>query len=210
MGMVTSIELTKTRAAVYVDGVLMLRVRRADFDALPLAEGDDVDEQAYTDRLCARQMKAAYESALNTLDKRDITAAGMVQALTRRGYLTPVAEAVAARLTANGLIDDKRYAEHYIQRKTATPTGRYALRRGLRQRGIDERTVDDTMALVDDEAQLEAAKALCAQLMRRYAALPAREARAKLSQALARRGFGWDTISEAVESLSMDDDDLDE
>jgi len=39
--------------------------------------------------------------------------------------------------------------------------------------------------------------------------LPPREAKAKLSQALARRGFPWDAIREAVES-ALGDGEIDE
>ena len=40
---------------------------------------------------------------------------------------------------------------------------------------------------------------------RRYEGLPRREARAKLSQALARRGFGWDSVRASVDALLSDD-----
>jgi len=49
----------------------------------------------------------------------------------------------------------------------------------------------------DLTACLEAARTL----HRKYATLPPREARSKLSQALARRGFGWDAIQSAVEQI---------
>ena len=54
--------------------------------------------------------------------------------------------------------------------------------------------------------QAEAARRAAQGLVRRYADLPAREGRAKLSQALARRGFAWDTVREAVDAVLAEDD----
>ena len=58
-----------------------------------------------------------------------------------------------------------------------------------------------------DEAQQAAAcREAAAKLWRKYESLPPREGRAKLSQALARRGFGWDAIRSAVDNLADDTD----
>ena len=55
------------------------------------------------------------------------------------------------------------------------------------------------MEALDDEQQRTAARQAAEKLGRKYRDLPPREARAKLSQALARRGFSWDVISSALE-----------
>ena len=56
-------------------------------------------------------------------------------------------------------------------------------------------------AAFDDDQQRIAALQAAQKLYRKYEALPEREARAKLSQALARRGFGWDAIESAVDEV---------
>ena len=205
MGLVTGVEIVRGGAAIYIDGTLFLRLRKADFEAFPVSEGDDLDEEEYTDRLCAHQSKAAYEAALTALDRRDMTASGMRALLRRKGFLPAVAEAVAGRLVENRLIDDRRYAAQYVERRKNTPTGVYALRRGLKARGIDEETAESAVGVVDEDQQLEQAKALVERLQRRYEGLPSREKKAKLSQALARRGFGWDVISAALDAEPDED-----
>ena len=59
---------------------------------------------------------------------------------------------------------------------------------------------------MDDEQQAEAAQKAARSLLRKYEGLPAREGRAKLSQALARRGFSWDAVREAVDAVWDADD----
>ena len=210
MGMITGIELTKSRAAVYVDGTLFLRMKRSFFDELPLEEGDDLDEEDYLNRLSARQSKPAYEAALDMLSDRDMTADALKKALMRRGFLEPVADAVRDRLIENRLLDDQCFAQRYVELRKDSAVGRYALKRKLRAKGIDEDTAGDALEQLDDESQRTAAAALAKKLSKRYAALPGYEARAKLSQALARRGFSWDIVREAVEQARPDGDEFDD
>ena len=202
MGMVSSVELTKTRATIYLDGVAFLKMKRRDFDEMPVEEGEDLDEEEYLNRLCARQAKPAYEAALNLLTARDMTAHDLQSALRRRGYLQPVAEAVCQRLIENRLIDDSRYAQRYVELRQDAAVGRYAMKRKLRAKGLDEETAEEALEVLDDESQLEAAKSLAARLSRRYAGEEPYARRSKLSQALARRGFSWDIVKEAVDSLN--------
>lgn len=209
MGMISAIELTKARAVIYVDGVVFLKMKRRDYDEMPLNEGDDLNEEEYLDRLCARQMKPAYESALNLLTARDMTAHDLIAALKRRGYLDPVAEAVCQRLTENRLINDARYAQRYVELRQDGALGRYAMKRKLRAKGIDEQIAEDALEALDDESQLAAAAELAKKLARRYEKEDPYARKSKLSQALARRGFSWDIVHEAIESLGLDDSDTD-
>lgn len=210
MGMITGIELTKSRAAVYVDGTLFLRMKRSFFDELPLEEGEDLDEEDYLNRLSARQSKPAYEAALDMLSDRDMTCDALKKALMRRGFLEPVADAVRDRLIENRLLDDQRFAQRYVELRKDSAVGRYALKRKLRAKGIEEETASDALEQLDDESQLAAAAELAKKLSKRYAVLPGYEARAKLSQALARRGFSWDVVREAIEQARPDGDEFDD
>ena len=206
MGMITTIELTKRRAVIYVDGVVFLRVRRKEYDELPLKEGDELDEQDYVNRLCAKQSKEAYEAALDMLADRDMTGAALENALARRGYLAPVAGAVRQRLTENRLIDDRRFAERFVELRRDGAVGRFALKRRLRAKGVDEETAGEALEQLDDESQLEAATDLARRLAARYRGLEPYAARGKLSQALARRGYAWYIVREAVARAGLEDD----
>lgn len=206
MGMITGIEEARGRVTIYVDGVVFLKLNKKEFDELPVEEGEDLDEDDYMNRLCAKQAKPAYESALNLLTARDMTAHDMISALRRRGYLAPVAESVCARLTENRLIDDNRYAQRYVELRQDSAIGKYAMKRKLRAKGIDENIAEDALETLDDESQLATAKELAKKLSRRYENEELYAKKSKLSQALARRGYSWDIVREAVESLGIDED----
>ena len=115
-------------------------------------------------------------------------------------------EAVIARLTESHLIDDKRYAQRLAETSAHKPVGIYAMKRKLRAKGISEEDAEDALDVFDEDQQRTAAKAAAEKLGRKYLTLPAREGKAKLSQALARRGFSWDVVREAVEHVFSDDE----
>ena len=199
MGMITGIEENRGVFSVYVDGVLHTRVRKKYFVQLGLAPGQELEEDSFADRLSRLQFKDAYEASLNLLTARDMTAQGMIDALTRRRYTRSVAEAVCQKLVENRLIDDERYAQRYMELHREDAVGKYALKRKLRSKGLSEELVGAALEEVDEQSQLQAARALAAKLAARYAGQDPRAARSKISQALARRGFGWDVISQALE-----------
>ena len=201
MAIVTEIREIRGLVEVVVEGAVLARVRKAHFEKLPLSAGDDIDAAAYLDRLAAIQFSDGYEAALTSLDRSARTAKTLSDSLRRRGYVPPAIDAVIARLTENGLIDDARYAQRMAELSASKPVGVYAFRRKLRAKGISDEDAAEALSAFDDDQQRDAALEAARRLVRKYEALPEREARAKLSQALARRGFGWDAIESAVDDV---------
>lgn len=201
MAIVTEIREIRGLVEVVVEGAVLARVRKAHFEKLPLSAGDDIDAAAYLDRLAAIQFSDGYEAALTSLDRSARTAKTLSDSLRRRGYVPPAIDAVIARLTENGLIDDARYAQRMAELSASKPVGIYAFRRKLRAKGISDEDAAEALSAFDDDQQRDAALEAARRLVRKYEALPEREARAKLSQALARRGFGWDAIESAVDDV---------
>ena len=101
----------------------------------------------------------------------------------------------------DGLIDDARYAQRMAELHAGQATGVYAFKRKLMAKGISEDDAQEALAAFDDDQQRAACRVAAEKLWRKYEALPRREARAKLSQALARRGFGWDAIESVLDDL---------
>ena len=204
MPIVTQIHARQSVVEIEADGATVARVRREYFARCPLSPGDEIEVDGYIDRVASVQLSDAYEAALTSLERCDRTARDLALSLRRRGYVEPAVKAVIERLTENGLIDDARYARRMAQLQSAKPVGVYAFKRKLRAKGIGEDDAQEALEAFDDGQQQAAARQAAEKLFRKYESLPKREARAKLSQALARRGFGWDAIQCAVDAL-LDD-----
>ena len=201
MGMVTSVVRKKSRVQIDIDGRFYMNLRAGDFDKCPVAEGDALDEQAYEDRLSAVQYPDAYEAALTQLDYCQRSSGELRKKLATKGFAPPCIDAVIQKLTEVRLIDDGAFAQRMVESMAKKPVGVYAARRKLRAKGFSEDDADDALTQLDDDQQTEMAAQLAKKLAPKYLAKgDAREAKAKLSQALARRGFGWEHVREAVEA----------
>lgn len=201
MPTVTDIRERRGIVEIEADGATVARLRRAHFAKCPAVVGEEIDVEAYLDRIAAIQFSDGYEAALSSLDFCARSTRDIAASLRRKGYVEGAVEAVVARLTENGLLDDARYAERMAELQASRPVGVYALKRRMRARGISEADAEAALTGFDDAQQLAAAQTAARSLARKYESLPRREARAKLSQALARRGFPWDAIDGAIDAL---------
>lgn len=206
VNIVSDLEENRGLIAISIDGSVALRVRKKHFLKNPLEIGEEIDMEKYEDQMAGIQFPDAYEAALCALDLSARTAREMERSLTMKGFVAPAVRAVIDRLQENGLIDDKRMAERIAQSNSSKAVGIYAVKRKLRAKGISDEDAVDALETFDEEQQQTAANQMAVKLAKRYRDLPAREARAKLSQALARRGFGWDAVRSAVDAVLSNDD----
>lgn len=204
MAVVSDIRENRGLMEISLDGVLWLRLRKKHFVMNPLEDGEIIDSEQYIDRIAALQAADCYEAALCALDQAAQTSGDLLLKLMRKGYVEPAARAVVERLIDNGLIDDARYAERVAQGQLNKPIGAYAVRRKLMAKRLPEEAIEAVMEDFDGEQQAQACLEAAQKLWRKYSSLPRREGRAKLSQALARRGFSWDAISTVVDEFVSD------
>ena len=205
MATVTEIRENRGIIEVYIEGARFARIKKTHFQKKPLVPGDEVAPEEYLDAMAALQFADAYEVALTSLDFSPRTAREIERNLVRKGFVPPAAMAVAEKLSEARIIDDARYAQRLAENAAKKSAGKFAVRRKLQAKGIGEEDAEAALSQLDDGQQARAAREAAEKLGRKYEALPPREARAKLSQALARRGFSWDAISNVLDGFYEDD-----
>lgn len=201
MAFISLIEQKGAVYRIYADGRLMATIDRVSFERAPLTEGDDVDGEKYLESIARAQDAPAYEAALTALGRSARTERALRLWLARRGYLDSAVESAISRLRRARLIDDGAIAERLTQAGAAGGMSKNAIRRKLRAKGIGEQDIESALETVSEEEQLASAKRLIQKLYPRYAQEERHAARAKLTQALARRGFSWDVIAQALEGI---------
>ncbi|MFI6586997.1 RecX family transcriptional regulator [Embleya sp. NPDC050493] len=128
---------------------------------------------------------------LRLLTGRARTRAQLADALRRREVPDEVAEYVLGRFTDVGLIDDTAFAGAWVDtRHTGKGLARRALARELRQRGVDAVVVDEAVARLDPEQELETARALVARRLPGTRGLDRDKRIRRLAGMLARKGYG--------------------
>ena len=201
MAIVNDIREIRGLMEISLDGVAWLKIRKKHFAKHPLECGEHVEPNEYIESMAALQAADCYEAALTMLDQSAKTEGEMRRKLIMKGYVEPAAEATVERLKENRLLDDRRIAERMAQTQIGKPVGVYALRRKMQAKQLSREDIEAAMEGFDDEQQAQACKVAAEKLWRKYSDLPPREAKAKLSQALGRRGFSWDAISGAVDDI---------
>ena len=201
MAIVTDVRENRGQMEIALDGVCAARIRKAHYGKCPVEVGAELDLEEYLGKVAAVQFADGYEAALTSLDFCARSEREISNALKRKGFVEPCVNAVVQRLRENGLIDDARYAQRMAEVQSSKPVGIYAFRRRLKAKGISDDDAQEALAAFDDGQQQAAALETAQRLWRKYESLPPREAKAKLSQALARRGFGWDAIESAIDEI---------
>ncbi len=185
------------RVEVQIDG------QRAFDLPLPLAAGLAVGQRLAEQEVEALRQRAeeeaAYQRALKRVSWRPRSEEEVRRALARHGVAVPVQDVVLQRLREAGLLDDRRFAQAWVEnQQTFRPRSRRALRRELAAKGVPREIAEAALAGLDEEAAaLEAA----AKAARRLRGLPAEAFRRRLGAALARRGFDSDVIHSVVARL---------
>jgi regulatory protein len=118
-----------------------------------------------------------------------------------------ISEKVVTFLKEHKFVNDEEFARLWIEsRLRARPKAIRLIRLELKQKGISQDTIEDTISNLEltntKISDLESAKKLVEKKIDKYKHLSKNEIYQKLGGFLARRGFNWDTIKEALKSES--------
>lgn len=187
----------KNRVNVYLDDEFAFGLVK--IEAIRLRIGQELSEAAIEGLKSADGSEMAYEKALNFLSYRPRSETEIRRYLQKKELPEEQMAGVVERLKRAGLVDDKGFAELWVENRTTfKPKAKRALQAELKAKGVGGQEIAAALAGVDEVAaarQLAVARA--PRLLRQK--LTRLEFKKKLSEYLARRGFNYETISEAVE-----------
>lgn len=200
MKKITAIQVQKNnpnRVNVYLDGEFAFGL--AHIVAAWLQVGQGLDEEKITKLLAEDSRERALRQALLFLSYRARSENEIRQNLSKHEIPDAVIEETLERLRRDGFADDKKFASAWVEnRSTFRPRGRRALAMELRQKGIDDATIESALQEVDDEAlAYEAGQ----KKARKGRVQEWNEFRKKMSEFLARRGFSYSVITPIVKRL---------
>ena len=197
MPRITAIEVQKKtpkRVNIYLDGEFAFGLAR--ITAAWLKTGQEVNEDEIAKLQAEDARERAYQQAMLFLSFRARSETEIRQNLRKHEIAEPVIEATLERLRQERLADDEHFARAWVEnRNTFRPRSRLALSMELRQKGLDDGTIQSVLSGLDEEAlAYEAARRRAA----RFKGLEWNQFRKKLSDFLARRGFSYSVIAPIV------------
>lgn len=134
--------------------------------------------------------------ALRMLDRRDYSRAELIKKLVEKGEPPSDAEAVTDRLAELGVVDDGRYAALVVRQYAGKGYGEKRVRMELSRRGVPRALADEALAQMPEQTET-----LDALLRRKLGGSFDRADVKRATDALARKGYGWEEISAALRRL---------
>ena len=154
-----------------------------------------------------KREEQARDLCLRLLTARARTRAELEGQLAKRGYPDDVSNRVLDRLTQVGLVDDADFAEQWVQSRRANAgKGKRALAAELRNKGVDDDVISDTLAGIDADAERQRAEELVIAKLRRERLTDGDDVKVtrRLVGMLARRGYSqtmaFDVVKVALAS----------
>ena len=204
-GRITAIEPQKRRPdriSLYLDGRFACGLSERVAQDAGLHIGKDLGPDDLAALLGDEETCRAFNAAYLLLSYRARSRAEIEKRLAQKGYPPSLVERVMDDLSASGLLDDSAFAEGWVRNRRQTkPRGKSLLRYELRQKGIPRETADSVLEAIGAEEEVAGARAVAQRFLEREKNADPVQRRRRAIGLLQRRGYGWETIREALGAL---------
>ena len=179
----------------------------SDYLAFPFRKGDEITPEVVEQLEKGHKLILCRSKALSLLDLAEHSAFMLRTKLRQRGFEPPVVETVIARLKEKNYLDDRRFAQLWVQsRLKRNPAGKSVLISGLRAKGVSARDAEEAVSgLLDEDALLEGARKVYAKAARKKNCTPD-----KIKAAMMQKGYSLSVIrmitKEALDGQETEED----
>lgn len=199
--------LKNGRFGLFTDGEFLLSLDEETYLHSGVRQGDTLSAEQLNALHARAQEKTAREKALTYLSFRDHSKAELCRKIARKTG-EEAAQKAAEQMEELGLVDDAEYARRLarelLQRRL------YGRRRALyamQEKGIARELAEEAVEEADGDAAARARALLQKKFPRKIANDKDRK---RASDTLARAGYDWDDIRQAVRALSVPENEMDE
>ena len=200
MPIITNINPQKNqkRVNIYLDGKFGFGLDLESFIKLGLKVEQDLSDEKIAEIVKKSEFQKTLDKLLRFATLRPRSEKEIKDWFKRRKVHESLHQELFNRLNRLDLIDDEKFAQWWVeQRSSFKPRGKRALEMELRMKGIKKEVIGQVLSniKVDEE---KVARELLNKKSYKWKNLPKREARAKMSAFLARKGFNWEAIEKVL------------
>lgn len=191
---ITSLQMqkkNKERVNVFLDGKYAFALNLQA--AVRLKKGQQLSAAEVVELQAEDDFHKAYDKALRYLSLRPRSEKEVQLYLAGKKLDEELVAAVIARLKELNYLNDETFSQFWTEnRQTFRPKGVQALRQELRQKGIDNETINEALSEIDEDA---AAWAAIEKKLVHWQSLERTEFEKKLKGFLLRRGFVYEVVN---------------
>lgn len=167
----------------------------------------EISTEAMNDIIRQSQRRKAWEYALYLLDVRDYSYTEMFDKLSSKDYGDETCFETMEKLVRLGMIDDRRYAQSLARKLVEVKKyGYYKAIFEMQRKGIDRELCEEILAEYDDDQYERLLQLINRKYSRYLDDDDDGKGIAKVKNALARAGYGYDSINTAIELYFEDNE----
>lgn len=186
------------RLNIYLDGDFAFGLSR--FIAAWLQVGQELSDEVIAELLARDAEEIAYQKSIHFIGYRVRTTAEVEKHLKNKGIEPDTIDQVVRRLEKNGLLNDKQFAEMWVDnRNEFRPRSHRLLISELKKKGVNNEIIQSVIEKTTPEDEL--AYFAAQKRLTRYEHLDRQDFRKKLGSYLARRGFSYSTINPIITQI---------
>lgn len=200
---ITAIEPRRRQmCALFIDGEYVMNL-----DAQTLIEnrfdvGREIDDDELKEIIEKSNERRAKDKALWLISYRSHSKKELFDKL-RRDFDEDSAQKAVDRMQELGLINDGEFAKAYARKLVyGKKMSLRAAELELHRKGIDNITAEQALSELEYDAQTQ----IIEFISKKYRNIEDEKVRRRAVAALQRKGYGWDDIKQAIESISGDFD----
>lgn len=192
--------ITKGRFRIYIEEKPAFVLYRGEVRRLGIREGEPLSEESLREIEEEILPTRAKRRAMNLLQNRDYTEAGLREKLRNGDYPESCIEEAVAYVKSYGYVDDRRYAEDFItynlDRKSRT-----RMEQDLMRKGISKDTIRAVFEELEEQGTSQDEGAMIRRLLEKKKYDPQTatgQEKQRMYAFLYRRGFRAEVISRAL------------
>lgn len=186
---------------VFIDGnrIYLHKEIVADYGLRP---GAEISPERYEEIMLASDRRRATERGLYLLDYRDYSYSELFKKLNEN-YDEDTCYYVLNKLVSLGLINDRRYAENLARKYMEVQKyGYYRASNEMYRKGLDRELVTEVLSVYEEGT----AERICEIIRQKYSGyLDDPDKVRRMKNALARRGYSFSDINDAVRMMECAD-----
>lgn len=196
----------KNKVSIFVDDKYYDSLFDETYAASKISIGDNITDDEFNMLKIESQKKLAFNKSLDYLSHRIRAVSEVRTYLNKKEYCEEAVESTIEKLKEYKYLDDKSFASTLVRdRMNAKGKGKNYILQNLRKYKISSEIVAAIIENYDYQKEYENALRLAEKLLKKHAKVEDDYKRKqKISSAMARAGFDWDTIKSALNEISSD------
>ena len=140
------------RVSVYLDGNYYCGLDLITVMQARLKVGDEITKEKLIEIQRDSEMQACMDCALRSLSKSVKTEKDIIKKLESKGFLKEMAIETVEKLKGYGYINDQYYSNRYAETYKKSK-GKKLIKLELKQKGVDEKVIDETLNGIENELE---------------------------------------------------------